>query len=148
MKKFGIGIIGAGGRGSGFVSRIASAHGDEAKVVGLADPNDVRMRGALTRASIECELFTDPKDMLRRKDIDAVFITTPDYLHEEVALAALKAGKHIFVDKPLATTVKGCLNIVRAARRSRKMLYMELPRSPAPKHEWSRSKSCSTPRAL
>jgi len=124
MDKIGIGIIGAGGRGTGFFKRLVSAHSQAAQVLGLADPNHVRMTGALEAAGAECECFTEVGDLLRRKDVDAVFITTPDYLHESTAVAALKAGKHVFVDKPLATTVAGCMNIVRAARRSKKLLYM------------------------
>jgi len=124
MKKLGVGIIGAGGRGTGFLSRLVSAHAEEAEALALADPNHVRMQGALKRAGAECDLYTDPQKMLRRKDIEAVFVTTPDYLHEQMAVAALKAKKHVFVDKPLATSVRGCLNIVRAARRAKKLLYM------------------------
>ena len=124
MDKIGIGIIGAGGRGTGFLKRLVSAHSQDAQVLGLADPNHVRMTGALEAAGAECECFTEASGLLRRKDVDAVFITTPDYLHESTAVAALKARKHVFVDKPLATTVAGCMNIVRAARRSKKLLYM------------------------
>ncbi len=124
MKKLGIGVIGAGGRGQGFMSRLVSAHADEAQIVGIADPNHVRAKGALQRAGAECDTYDDVKELLKRKDLDAVIVTSPDYLHEEHATAALKAGKHVFVDKPLATSVKGCLNIVRAARRSKKLLYM------------------------
>ena len=124
MKKTNIGIIGAGGRGSGFLKRLVSVYSDQANVIGVADPNPVRAKAMMKSAEANCELYADAKDLLKLKDLDAVYITTPDYLHEELAVAALKAGKHVFVDKPLATTVKGCLNIVRAAKRSKRIIYM------------------------
>jgi predicted dehydrogenase len=76
------------------------------------------------RLGITADIHADADDMVARKDIDAVIVATPDYLHEEGCLAAFKHGKHVLVDKPLATTAQGCLNIIEAARRAKKTLYM------------------------
>jgi predicted dehydrogenase len=97
---------------------------DECELVALADPNRPRMEAALDYLKTQCELYEDPAAMLARKDIDAAVVTTPDYLHERWAVAALKTGKHIFVDKPLATSVKGCMHILEAARKARRLVYM------------------------
>ncbi|MBM4046829.1 MAG: Gfo/Idh/MocA family oxidoreductase [Planctomycetes bacterium] len=124
MKKLRIGIVGAGGRGIHCFGAMLLKRPEECELVALADPNRPRMEGGLEYLKYKCDLYEDPKAMLARKDIDAAVITTPDYLHAPMAVAALKAGKHIFVDKPLATTTDGCLQILDAARKARRLVYM------------------------
>jgi predicted dehydrogenase len=68
-------------------------------------------------------ITTDYHDLLAR-DLDAVLITTPDYLHEEHAVAALQAGVAVYLEKPMAITVAGCDHILRAARESGAALYV------------------------
>ena len=60
------------------------------------------------------ETFVDYKELLAKKDIDAVFIMTPEHLHHDMAIAALNAGKHVYVEKPLAHTVEEGWDIVKA----------------------------------
>ena len=50
------------------------------------------------------DLVTDYRDLLNRADIDAIAVVTPHLLHEEMAVAALQAGKQVFCEKPLALT--------------------------------------------
>ena len=112
-KELRIGVIGAGGRGG--LSRNAH-HVNGAKVVAICDIKEE----ALTRyqefidtknkedGTKDTVYKTDDyKKLLARKDVDAVFITTPDYCHEEMAVAALKAGKTVYCEKPLAITIEG-----------------------------------------
>ena len=120
MAKLRIGIIGAGGRGTGLGSRLKPP----AEVVAFADPNAVRARASMERIGIEADIHEDAEELCKRSDIDAVIITTPDYLHEEHAVLALKHKKHVFLDKPLATTVAGCLHILEASLQAKKLLYM------------------------
>ena len=51
-------------------------------------------------------------------DIQAVGIATPDFAHGEIALAAIQAGKHVLVEKPMDLTVEGCDQMIEAARKS------------------------------
>lgn len=60
--------------------------------------------------------FTGYADALQEKDIDAFFIASPNYLHAAQSIAALKAGKHVFCEKPMALTVAEARNIRTAAR--------------------------------
>ncbi len=69
-------------------------------------------------------LTTDANEVFSDPSIDAVFICTPDYLHEEHAVAALKAGKDVFLEKPMAITIEGCDRIMQVARDSGKILYV------------------------
>lgn len=124
MSKIGLGIIGAGGRGIHAFGKMSLSHPNDCTLVALADPNRPRMEAGLQYLGVRCDLHEDPGELLSRKDIDAVCVTTPDYLHEKYAVMALQAGKNVFVDKPLATTTKGCMNILQAAKKSGKLLYM------------------------
>ena len=90
----------------------------------LADTNRERLEGAREYLGGGIALHEDLHGLLGRKDVDAVVVTTPDYLHEEHCVAAFDAGKHVLVDKPLAITGAGCLRVIEAARRADKLLYM------------------------
>ncbi len=62
--------------------------------------------------------YSDCNTMLKDSDFDLAVIVTPDYLHEEQAIACLNAGKHIRLEKPLAITPEGCRNIYDAYKNS------------------------------
>ena len=61
--------------------------------------------------------FTDYRKMLEAGEVDAIHIATPDHLHTEPVLAALEAGKHVLVEKPMATTVDDARKVVATAQR-------------------------------
>ena len=56
----------------------------------------------------------DYHELLADKSIDAVYIMTPEHLHHEMTIAALKAGKHVYIEKPLAHTIEEGFDIVKA----------------------------------
>ena len=129
-KELRIGVIGAGGRGG--LSRNAH-HVNGAKVVAICDIKE----DALTRYQEFIDTknkedgtkdtvykTNDYKKLLARKDVDAVFITTPDYCHEEMAVAALKAGKTVYCEKPLAITIEGCDRILKTAMETGSKLFV------------------------
>lgn len=60
----------------------------------------------------------DYRELLSRPDVDAVAICSPDYMHEEHAIAALEAGKHVYLEKPMTITIEGCDRVMRAAKAS------------------------------
>lgn len=125
MSKLRIGIIGLGGRGFGaFGSAFAKTLQDSTELVAFADVNHVRAAAAAELLGVSPDLHKDAAELVSRADIDVVIVTTPDCFHEQHALLALEHGKHVFVDKPLATTVEGCLKIIEASRRSGTVLYM------------------------
>jgi len=69
-------------------------------------------------------LTTDYREILANPEVDAVFVCTPDHLHAEHAVAALNAGKHVFLEKPMATTIADCDAIIEAAARTGAKLYV------------------------
>ncbi|MEX0775823.1 MAG: Gfo/Idh/MocA family oxidoreductase [Phycisphaeraceae bacterium] len=117
-----IGIIGLGGRGT----VLAQCFGGrpDARVVAVCDPNPVRTGRICQRLQITPACFTQLDTMLTQASLDAVVVTTPDYLHEAHATTVLGHGLDVLVDKPLATTVRGAQNILDAAQRSGKTVMM------------------------
>ncbi len=120
---FKVGIIGAGSRGVETFGKTITGRPD-AQVVALCDPNPVRMEFASKMLGISPKFYTSVETMLAAEKLDAVVITSPDYCHEANAVAALKGGVNVLIDKPLATTVKGCQAIMGAAEKSGKTIMM------------------------
>lgn len=119
-----IGVIGAGGRG-----RLAySAHkpGNGSRVVALCDIRDEAFKEWQEFVGAKEKLFLtdDYRKLLDRKDVDAVFVTAPDYLHEEFALAALEAGKAVYLEKPMTITVEGCDKVLETAKKTGSKLFV------------------------
>ena len=122
-QKIKVGIIGAGGRGILAFGKTIATRSD-AQVVALCDPNQVRMEFAANDLGFKPNFYDSVEAMIAVEKLDAVVITSPDFCHESNAVAALSHGVHVLLDKPLATTVKGCQNIINAAEKSGKILMM------------------------
>jgi len=83
------------------------------KAVAVADRNRARMESVRRKSRAE-RGYIDYRELVSDPEVEAVVINTPPRLHEEMALRSLKAGKHVLCEKPLATSVDGCLHIKRA----------------------------------
>lgn len=68
--------------------------------------------------------YTDYKQLIEREDIDAVVVATPDMLHEEQAVAAMKAGKHVLCEKPMALSLDECKRMIQASQDTGKKLMI------------------------
>jgi len=77
------------------------------------------------------ETATDWRTVIDRKDVDAVDIAVPNYLHAEIAIAAAQAGKMVFCEKPLATTLADAERMAAAARKVRTLVWFNYRRVPA-----------------
>lgn len=114
MGKVGFGVIGVGTWGE-LHARVYS----EDERITLAGVADMRPERAESVArSYGAMHYTDYDSLLADESVAAVSITTPDFAHAEIAVAAAEAGKHILVEKPLATTVEDCRRIIAAAKAS------------------------------
>jgi len=108
-----VGLLGSGNRGP-FVAGMM-AKNTPAQVVAVCDIFEERMKKAAgSIGNPNARFYTDFHKMLA-SDIDAVIIATPVYLHAEHFEAAVKAGKHIYIEKPASVDVAGCKRIMRAA---------------------------------
>lgn len=112
-----IGIIGYRGFGA-FCTEAFQASGC-GRVVAYAGRDADAMNYAACKHGVE-RTYTDWRVLIRDPAIEIVHIATPPYLHAEIAIAALQAGKHVFVEKPIATTVEDAEAILAAAHAAGK----------------------------
>ena len=122
-KKFKVGIIGNGGIARG-VHVPFYVRDPRVEVVAVCDIIRERAEAFKKDFFPEAEVFTDYKKLLARKDIDYVDICTPNYLHSEIAVAASKAGKHVFCEKPDAVSPKKAQAMADAAEAAGKKLMV------------------------
>lgn len=108
---YGVGIIGASRVSGGHAQAIAAV--PETRLVAIAEP-DAQRREQFTREH-SCIGYADHDQLLADPRIDIVMIGLPHFLHTEVTLAACQAGKHIFLEKPMAMTIADCDAIIAAA---------------------------------
>jgi predicted dehydrogenase len=115
-------LIGAGGQGMSD-TRAALASG-AAELVAAADVYDGRL--ARTREVWGDKVFTtrDYKEVLARPDVDAVIIATPDHWHVPIAVDALDAGKHVYVEKPMVQLWEEGHRLIDAQKRSGKVVQV------------------------
>lgn len=113
-------MIGVGGRGSYLLGGVLQQ--PNAEVVALCDIKPDRLDKAATTAKRDNpKTYTDWRQIIDRKDIDAVYIATPPYLHAEMAVAALKSGKNVYCEKPIGITPAQVKSVVEAAKASKKV---------------------------
>jgi predicted dehydrogenase len=114
-KRYGAGVIGVGIRGEQHAWIFSKL--PETELIAVCDVSAERARAVADRYGAK-HWFTDYNDLVRSSDIDIVTIATPDFAHKEPAVAAAEQGKHLIVEKPMATTVRDAQDIVRAAKKA------------------------------
>ena len=92
----------------------------------LCDTNEKRLRAFQETFKVNVDCYMDHHALLDRKDIDAVIICTPNYLHLEHAVAAFESGKHVLLQKPMALHIRDCNTIIEAGRKAGKKLQVGL----------------------
>ncbi|MBD3583489.1 Gfo/Idh/MocA family protein [Flavobacterium selenitireducens] len=110
MKKYKIGIIGYGGFGK-FLHHWWSKL-ENVEIVAIAD------HGHHTKESADFKVYDNWKDLIEDPDVDIVSIVTPPALHAEMAIAAMKAGKHVLLEKPVAVTEATARQILEVQRQT------------------------------
>jgi scyllo-inositol 2-dehydrogenase (NAD+) len=108
-----IGLIGAGRMGATLAHHLVFSV-EAADLVAIADLNREAAEALARRCQVD-RVYEDHADLLARDDVDAVVIATPTKTHVEMIKVAAAAGKHIFVEKPLALTLAGCDEAIAAA---------------------------------
>jgi len=113
MMKFG--LIGYGLWGQHHAASIVKAPGAELGAIACGDGASAK---AAHEAYPDVPIYGDYRELLAREDIDAVDVVVPNHLHCEVGVAALEAGKHMLLEKPMALSVDECDRIIEAAKRN------------------------------
>jgi predicted dehydrogenase len=114
------GVIGCGLWGREVINTLGKL--PNAPVVAVCDPYEAFLRRAKDAAP-NAKTFTDYTKLLEDKDVQAVVIATPSHKHKDVVLAALKAGKHVYCEAPLAHTVEDARAIAQAAKAASKSYF-------------------------
>jgi predicted dehydrogenase len=117
-----IGVIGFGARGT--LLQHAHQPDHDIHVTALADPNPASCAAFTAKFGTHCLTTPDYNQLLEQPGLDAIFILSPDHLHEEHTLACLRAGKAVYLEKPMAITVAGADRILAAASRPDARLFI------------------------
>jgi len=122
-----LGHIGLGGQGGGLLQGFLGV--TQSQSVGVCDPIKERREGAVKAIDSYyaaerdqgtykgCQAYNDFRELLARKDIDAVVVATPDHWHVPIAMAAVRAGKDVYVEKPLGISMEQDKTLRAAVRR-------------------------------
>jgi predicted dehydrogenase len=127
--KINIGVIGVGGRGSS-VGRTFAVVGQEkaAQVIAVCDVYQKRInmnKDALaTKFNTKVDGYLDYREVIARKDIDAVIVATPDHWHARIAIAAMKAGKDVYCEKPMCHTIEEVKAMIDAVKETKRVLQV------------------------
>jgi len=113
MKALNVGVIGLGAIGQKHCDSLAKIR--QANLMALADVNEAVLNK--TAEKLGATPYTDYKQMLADPDLEAVVVATPDDLHRDISIQAAQAGKHILVEKPIATTEADALAMMAAAEK-------------------------------
>jgi len=120
--KIQIALIGAGGMGSGDATTAQQIPG--VKLVAVADLYDGRIERARERWGNDLFTTRDYREVLARKDVDAVIIGTPDHWHSKISIDALNAGKDVYCEKPMVQKIEQGHEVIAAAKRTGKILQV------------------------
>ena len=124
MSKLRVGIVGAGNVAD--LHALGYERDERAEIVAICDPDE----DAAIRRSLDwgAEVYyNDFDELLADENVQAVEILTPNYLHASQAIKALKAGKHVSVERPMAITLEEADQVLRAAKASGKVFQVYEP---------------------
>lgn len=115
-------LIGAGGMGSADTNTALSVPG--VKLVAVCDLYDGRLAAAKKKWGNDLFLTKHYKEILNRKDIDAVIVGTPDHWHRQISIDAMAAGKHVYCEKPMVHSVTEGPDVIAAQKKYGKVFQV------------------------
>ena len=124
-ERINVGVIGVGGRGRGLLKwamDTGALPGTPAQVVAVCDVYAKRRRQAEEAA--KCAGFQDYREIIERKDIDAVIIATPDHWHARMAIEAMEKGKDVYLEKPMTRTVEEAKKVYEAVKKTGRIMQV------------------------
>ncbi len=113
-KKVKFGAVGASGMGLNHIRSIA--HHPKMELVAICDKNPERLE--IAKTEVDCPAYyTDWHDLINDPNVEAVVLCIPDRLHKEMTVEALKAGKQVLCEKPMALTIEECEQMREAEKK-------------------------------
>lgn len=135
MQKVRVGFIGAGGMAHAHAAQLLEVQ--EAQIIAVCDVNEKNAEALVSRHNLQgVSCHSDYRLMLNRDQPDAVIICTPHTLHHPQAIDALKAGCHVLIEKPMATSYTDATGIIREAERQGKVLQVSYQRHFQPEFQY------------
>ena len=126
-----VGLLGCGARGPAVMRGMLEAPGAElAAICDVYDTNAARANTTLVNG--KAKTMKDFRRVLEMKEVDAIYVATPDFWHSIHTVMSLEAGKHVFVEKPFALTIREGRVMVEAAARTKKILMPATQHRSAP----------------
>ncbi len=113
-------VIGTGGMGLGHVNSINTA----CKLLAVCDVDEHHLQTSLKAGGPDCKGYKDFREVLARKDIDIVHVPTPPHWHALISIAAAKAGKDIWCEKPLSRTIGEGEAVVAAVKKYQRIFRL------------------------
>ena len=120
-----LGIIGTGNRGQDVMASFMKQ--TDVEVAALSDAYDKYMNEAMekvVKAGTTPKTYAEYRDMLADKNIDIVFIATPDHWHAQMAIDTCKAGKDIYIEKPLTFSIEEGHKIIKAVKDANRIMQV------------------------
>lgn len=122
--KINVGVIGVGGRGAsvaGVFARLGQRD-NSCQILAVCDVYEKRKRTQAER--FKCDGTLDWREVVERKDVDAVLVATPDHWHARIALAAMDQGKDVYLEKPMCHTIDEAKQLVNTVKETGRVLQV------------------------
>ena len=132
-----VAIIGGGMRGPQDARSFQRAGADlNAQIVAVCDLYQKRLTALKTLC--KCDGYLDHREILNRKDVDAVIIAVPDHWHAKMAFAALDSGKDVYLEKPMTHTIEEARQLIARVKATKRVLQVGSQTTSA--QQWWRAK--------
>jgi predicted dehydrogenase len=130
-------VIGGGMRGPQDARSFQKAGADlNAQIVAVSDLYQKRLTAL--KALCKCEGYLDYREIINRKDVDAVIIAVPDHWHAKMAFAALDSGKDVYLEKPMTHTIEEARQLIARVKQTKRVLEVGSQTTSA--QQWWRAK--------
>ncbi len=119
-----VGVIGVGGMGYFHCDELVNRRKDKAdiEIIGVCDVYEKRKKAATEKTGAKA--YHDHRELLARPDLDAVVIASPDHWHAPMAIDAMRAGKDVYLQKPMTLTFSEAKEVVRVARETKRIVQI------------------------
>ncbi len=115
-----VGIAGLGRAGWGIHAEYLAPLAGRFRIVAVSDPNEGRQREA--QARFGCRAYSGFGDLVGDREVELMVVASPSHLHEEQSIAAMRAGMHVLVEKPMAESLAGADRMIAVARETGRVL--------------------------